>query len=110
MKKKIIVFHPALAPYRIDFFNKLAENFRTSFYFYHRNVHDQKFNQKLLISKCSFKINYLKKGFDIFNRSVRVEVISIINDENPDIVLCSEYGFVTILSFLHNFIHKKKYR
>ena len=27
MKKKLLIFHSALAPYRINFFNKLSEEF-----------------------------------------------------------------------------------
>ena len=47
--------------------------------------HDQKFNQKLLISKCSFKINYLKKGFDIFNSAADLFQHSYLSLRPPDL-------------------------
>ena len=33
MKKKLVVFHPAIAPYRVDFFNSLNKEFDSIFYF-----------------------------------------------------------------------------
>ena len=33
MKKKLVVFHPAIAPYRVDFFNSLNKEFDAIFYF-----------------------------------------------------------------------------
>jgi glycosyltransferase involved in cell wall biosynthesis len=110
MKNKILVMHPALAPYRVDFFNHLSENFNTSFYFYHKNVLDQKFDQALLISKCSFNINYLNKGFEFLGRSIRFGISSLIKKEKPEIIICSEYSFITILTFLYKFFYKKKYK
>lgn len=31
MKKRAIILHPAIAPYRVDFFNSLAKEFDASF-------------------------------------------------------------------------------
>ena len=62
-RKKIIVFHPALAPYRVDFFNSLNENFDADFYFFNENLLNQKFNQDKLKKEIDFNCNYLKKGF-----------------------------------------------
>ena len=33
MKQKAIVFHPAIAPYRIDLFNSLNDLYAAEFYF-----------------------------------------------------------------------------
>lgn len=109
-KKRLLIIHPALAPYRVDFFNKLSENFDAIFYFYNRNVKDQKFNQVKLISLCKFQMNYLDKGIEFFGRTIRTGTISILKKEKPDIVLCSEYSFGTILTFLFKFIFFKKYK
>ena len=87
MKQKVLIFHPALAPYRVDFFNFLAKNFNTSFYFNFTNVAEQKFNQDLLKSKCLFKINQLTHGFEYFGRSFRFGIRKIIKAEDPTIVI-----------------------
>ena len=45
MKKKLIVFHPAIAPYRVDFFNSIDEIFDAKFYFEFDNALEQTFDQ-----------------------------------------------------------------
>jgi hypothetical protein len=109
-KKKLLIFHPALAPYRIDFFNELADNFDASFYFNLTNVADQKFDQVALKAKCNFQCNYLLNGFDFFGRSFRLGIIRIIKMKNPDIVICSEYGFVTWIVFLYKKLFFKRFK
>lgn len=108
MKKKILIFHPALAPYRIDFFNKIVANYDASFYFNLLNVSDQKFDQEELKKKCKFKPKYNLKGFELFGRSFRFGIISIIKKENPAIILCSEYGQITIAVFLYKYFYRNK--
>ena len=110
LKEKIVVFHPALAPYRVDLFNALSQKFDLVIYFEYNNVQDQKFDQKAILSQLLFPVKYISKGFKIRNRSVRFGVIEILKREKPNIVICGEYGFSTILSFLHYKLSKKKYR
>jgi glycosyltransferase involved in cell wall biosynthesis len=110
MKQKVLIFHPALAPYRIDFFNCLSKKFKTSFYFYLPNLVDQKFDQDKLKSKCEFNVQYLEKGFECFGRSVRFGIRKTIRNEKPDIVICSEFNAVTILTYLYKRIYHKKYK
>lgn len=110
MRKKILIFHPALAPYRVNFFNMINDLFDASFYFNLLNVSDQKFNQEVLQKKCKFKSNYLLTGFELFGRSFRSGIIPIIKKENPDIILCSEYGQVTVTVFLFKYFFRKKFK
>lgn len=109
-KNRILIFHPALAPYRVDFFNALYEAFDASFYFNLPNVIDQNFDQKTLKKKCKFKLDYLPIGFELFGRSFRSGIVSIIRKENPNIILCSEYGPVTFIVFLYKFLFRKNFK
>ena len=63
-KKKILIIHPALAPYRIDFFNSLYQHFDAKFYFFNENLLNQKFDQDRLKKSLNFTCNYLKKGIN----------------------------------------------
>ena len=63
MKKKLIVFHPAIAPYRVDFFNSIDEIFDAKFYFEFDNALEQTFDQKRLQEYLSFIPKYLSPGF-----------------------------------------------
>ena len=61
-KKKLLIFHPALAPYRIDLFNSLNELFDLHVVFLYDNIRAFKYNQDFLLSQCTFDISFLLKG------------------------------------------------
>lgn len=54
MKKKLVVFHPAIAPYRVDFFNSLNKEFDAIFYFEFGDVLEQSFAQDKLRGRLKF--------------------------------------------------------
>jgi glycosyltransferase involved in cell wall biosynthesis len=100
-KQVIVIFHPALAPYRVDFFNALNRAFTAHFYFNLKNVEDQKFDQEQLGSTSEFTPNYLQNGFEFKKKSFRTGAISAIKKHRPNLVLCSEYGPLTVLVFFY---------
>ena len=106
---KLVIFHPALAPYRIDFFNSLNETFDASFYFLHKNAFEQSFDQDLLQEKSRFLPEYLSPGF-LNLKNLRLDVISILRREKPRIVFCSEYNMLGILLVFFRFFCKSKFR
>ncbi len=110
MREKLLVFHNALAPYRIDFFNALNREYDTYFYFELGNVSDQKFNQDALKSKCDFECHYLNKGIRVLGRNIRLGIVHKIKLHQPEIIFCNEYGFTTIvvLLYLRLFSNKTK--
>jgi glycosyltransferase involved in cell wall biosynthesis len=108
IQEKLLVFHPALAPYRIDFFNGLNEEFEAKFYFAHKNVPNQNFDQQKLLSELNFEPNYLTNGLNIANRTIRTGIISIINNFKPDTILVSEFGQVALfVAFYRNLLNKE---
>ncbi len=107
---KILIFHPSLAPYRVDFFNTLNENFDAKFYFFHDNVLDQKFNQNKLKQELNFQCNYLNKGLSFFGRPIRFGITKIIKTNKPDTIICPEYGLITLFITLASFFFRKKYK
>ncbi|MDH5413255.1 MAG: hypothetical protein OEW87_03895, partial [Flavobacteriaceae bacterium] len=109
-KKKVLIFHNALTPYRIDFFNSISKRFNTTIYFNFRNDPVQQFDQKELLSKCSFKFHYLITGFEFFGRSFRFGISQILKREGPDIVICSEYGAITAITYLYKKLNNKQYK
>jgi glycosyltransferase involved in cell wall biosynthesis len=109
-KKKILIFHPALAPYRIDLFNSINENFEAEFYFFNRNLLNQKFDQENLQKLIGFECKYLDRGFNLRNRSFRFGLRKIIKECQPDIVICPEYNLVNLVAIVHRFFSKRKYK
>ncbi len=109
-KKKLLVFHTAIAPYRTDFFNALDGAFDATFYFCHENVPDQKFDQYAIREELSFVPRYLTAGFNFFDRSFRFGVIREIITIKPEIVISSEYSQITLLVFLYKILTKQEYK
>ncbi|MFC3880949.1 glycosyltransferase [Algoriphagus namhaensis] len=110
MNSKLLLLHPSLAPYRVDFFNFINSTFDSKFYFYYNNVLDQNFDQQYLTSQISFRQYFLNNGFRIFNRTIRFGVFPVISDYRPNIIICSEFGQVTLLAYIYYWISNKKFK
>ena len=109
MKQKAVIFHPAIAPYRIDFFNSLNELYEAEFYFEFENALEQSFKQKELTDRLHFVPRYLKKGaFGIKN--LRLQILPILWKKRPDVVICSEYNLSTLLIFLYKFLFQHSFK
>ena len=106
---KLLCIHPALAPYRLDFFNMLAERVDLEVAFVHKNAINQKFDQEKLLSKARFKFRYLK-GFDIGGRNVRFGVSRLIRELQPDVVLGYEASPITVWLCLLRKLCRAKWR
>jgi len=95
MKKKLLIIHPALAPYRIDQFNAVSRLFDLEVVFIFGNVWNHKFDQSKLLSQLIFKVSFLLKGPRHKGRVFRFGMYKTIRKLNPDVVLGYEYSFTT---------------
>ena len=100
-KMKILCFHPALAPYRVDFFNLLADKADLKILFLQDNLFSQKFNQVALKKELKCEYGSLTRGFDIRNRCIRFGVIRAVKKMSPDVVLSYEASPVTLFLCLY---------
>ena len=110
MKKRLLIFHPALAPYLVDQFNSLSQLYDLEVVFVFDNVWNHKFDQSKLISQLQFKVSYLLKGPRIMGRVFRFGILKTIKRINPDVILGYEYSFITqylILLKRFGFINQK---
>lgn len=88
---KILIFHSALAPYRIDYFNALAQRFDTKVIILYKNNYNQHFDQNKLLADCHFKVEYLNNKILIRNRACFGFLKNILKYK-PDIVIGGEYN------------------
>lgn len=94
-KKKILIFHSALATYRVDQFNALNELYDVEVVFLLKNLWYYKMDQDKLLSQSNFKISYLLKGPRYKGRMFRFGVYKKIKKVKPDIILSYEYSLTT---------------
>ena len=94
-KKKLLIFHPALAPYRVDQFNALSLLFELEVVFLYDNLWSYKMDQSRLLSQLNFKVSWLLKGPRYKGRVFRFGMLKKIRTINPDIIIGYEYSFTT---------------
>lgn len=108
MKKKLLIFHPTIAPYRIDFFNSLNDEFEAHICLTWGD--EGTFNYNSIYSQLNFRPILLKKWFEIGSRRINRGYWEKLREINPDIVITDEFGLVTIIVLLHRWLHNKKYK
>lgn len=94
-KQKMLIFHPVLAPYRIDQFNSLNELYDLEVVFLREQVSNFSYDQQNLKKECQFKISYLLNGPKYKERFFRFGIYRKIKQVKPDIILGYEYSFTT---------------
>ena len=107
---RLLIFHPTIAPYRIDFFNDLYKAFETRVCLQFWNLRDQTFDYDKIYAQFAFKPHYLKEVLKIGKKSFWGGFAKHINQFNPDIVMVSEFDLFTIMILLHRFITRKHYK
>lgn len=108
--KKLLVFHPALMPYRVDFFRHLQAHFQLSLYFTSAKNTNQELNQAVLVKRLGFSPNYWLTGFKVGKRIVRLGMGKIIAGERPDLVFAPEFTFITLSVLWTRLWSAKKYK
>ncbi|MEJ7828429.1 MAG: glycosyltransferase [Segetibacter sp.] len=110
VRKRMLIIHPALAPYRIDFFNHLHEYFNVKLLLINDNISDNPFNQFELRNNLKFEKKLIENVFKIGNRTVPYNFISEIRDYNPEIIICSEFSLVNNLVLLYRILLNKHFK
>lgn len=93
---RVLIFHPALAPYQIALYNALAERVDLKVVFLRENLLSQKFNQDRLKSRLTCNFDYLLRGFEIGSRPIRFGIGKVVSEFEPDVVIGYEYSPVSL--------------
>jgi glycosyltransferase involved in cell wall biosynthesis len=100
MKKKLLIFHPALAPYRIDQFNNLSKRYELKVVFIFDNLWNHKFDQSKLLELLEFEYSFLLNGPSYKGRVFRFGMLKIIREFSPHVVVGYEFSFTTLYLIL----------
>ena len=96
MKQKMLIIHPIIAPYRIDFFNSLSETYDCTICLTWENLHDQTFDYSQIEKLFRFVPKFLTKKI----LGYPTGLLKTFRETKPDIILVSECGIVSMLMFL----------
>ena len=109
-KKRVLIFHPTIAPYRIDLFNYFYKSYTTRICLSYENLRDQTFDYSEISSKFLFKPVYLKHFITFKGRYLCKGYWHQIKEFNPDIVIVSEFGLDAIAAIIYRVILRKTYK
>ena len=105
-RKKVLVLHPVIAPYRIDFFNELYTRFDAEICLFRRNLISQKFDYAKIEQQFLFKPTYIMESQGFF--SWMKNVYRHLTVTKPDVVIVSEVGTPAILAIVYKYLTLKR--
>jgi glycosyltransferase involved in cell wall biosynthesis len=94
-KPRVLLVHPALAPYRLDQFNRLAALCELTVAFLYDNVWNHPFDQKALLAQAQFSYVHLLHGPAYKGRVLRWGLLRLIRRLRPELVIGYEFSFTT---------------
>src|SRR6478735_3999622 len=101
-RKKILVFHSYLAPYRIDLYNTLAKDFEVHVLLTASDAEKETlgFNLNHVNEQAIFTYKYVNNGAYIGRHLISTVFYKAIRDIRPDFVIAHELGFNTLMSII----------
>lgn len=99
-KIKILIFHPYLAPYRIDLYNKLSQDYDIFVLLTGspKEILTLGFNLNLINAQAEFKYKYITDGIRIGRHLVSSVFVKTIHEFKPDIIFTHELGLNTLFT------------
>lgn len=94
---RVLIIHRALAPYRIDLFNRLTEAYRVDLYLEYGQPLEQDFNLSLQRDRIHFDYDLLAPGPQ-WAPNLRLDVVRLLR-KPYDLILCSEFNALTALLY-----------
>jgi glycosyltransferase involved in cell wall biosynthesis len=110
MKKKILLFHGCLPPYRIDLFNSFADDFDLQVILMAKPIKLRAlgFDAKAMETQAKFHFEWHNRGLYFGNHLISMIYGKVIRCLHPDIVWCQELGVNTLCAiFLKRFFKYK---
>ena len=105
---RTLIVHPALAPYRVDLFNRLSEHIDMKVVFLNDHVkYYDRFNREKLRGGLKCENDCLLSGFEFLGREFRTGLGKIIDEFKPDVVVSHEFSYITLATALYRILGTK---
>lgn len=108
-KNRNIYLSPALAPYRVDYYNSLYRECNCDIYFMQRSFSGQLFSTRKLEEMCDFPVRFVKSAC-MFGRLFPFGVAKIIIASRPEFVVVPEYSITSLWVIFLRFVFFRKFR
>lgn len=95
-KKRVLIIHPTIAPYRVDFFNELSNQCELKVLFLRDHLLSQKFDKGTLFGGVVFNYDFLRGGIKLGTRAIKFGLLKQIRKFNPEVIIGHEYSIQTI--------------
>lgn len=104
---KNLVINVALAPYRIDFYNAIAQDGESAFYFTQDYVEGSQFDMDSLRRRCLFNPQVLETR-TVLGRKVAASVWALMKKYKPQRVFVSEFSLTALFVLLYQRLRAKE--
>lgn len=108
-KKRLLVLHPIIGPYRIDFFNSLAEQYDLKCCLFMHKFPTINYDFTKIEGQLNFKPIYLDV-YHITRLGIPKGFFKILEDFNPDYVMLSECSIRPLLVHLYKFLFRRSFK
>jgi glycosyltransferase involved in cell wall biosynthesis len=95
-KPRVLVFHPAPAPYRTDLFNELARACHLRVVFLMDTLPGQALHRQALHGPLAAEHGLLRRGLTVKGYALRFGYAAEVSRFRPDVVVTSEFGASTL--------------
>lgn len=106
MKQKLLIIHPIIAPYRVDFFNALYNSFDCEVILWLRNLASQTFDYSEIERQFHFTPKYMTDRYG--KLKLPKGILAEMRRFHPDIILCNECNPITIVAILYKKLFNRK--
>jgi glycosyltransferase involved in cell wall biosynthesis len=106
-KLRILIIQPGIGPYRIDFFNMLAQRCTLKVVYFFENATEQIFPQSLSQKLVNCQVERVDGGFNLRTHyPVRPRLGKVVRDFDPDVVVGYEFNTLA----MHLLVLKRLFR
>ncbi|MDM8326142.1 glycosyltransferase family 4 protein [Bacteroides gallinaceum] len=108
--KKLLIFHPYLATYRIDLYNRFTKDFEVKVILtgHPKEISGLGFNLEKVNTQAKFNYKYYNQGIYIGRHLLSSIYLKTIKEFQPDIVLAHEYGINTLAAIAGKSLYNYK--
>lgn len=105
-KKKILVFHPIIAPYRIDFFNEISRRFDAKICLSRRNLLNARFDYDKILEQFAFTPTWIVRE-ELGTLGWLWAIWKKLCEEKPEVVMLSEFGLTALVSICYELFRNR---